>query len=91
MFDLRPNYGRVSEGNSELLQKVPCTATLSAPNSAAGHCQPMPPPETPGHSQASLGHSLVSSLLLFPGPVEHKVLFVPSKSPVLVLVALRWG
>ena len=27
------------------------TATLSAPNSAAGHCQLMPPPETPGHSQ----------------------------------------
>ena len=27
------------------------TATLSDPNSAAGHRQPMPPPETPGHSQ----------------------------------------
>ena len=26
-----------------------CTATLSAPNPAAGHRQPMPPPETPGH------------------------------------------
>ena len=31
------------------------TATLSAPSPAAGHHQPMPPPETPGHSQASLG------------------------------------
>ena len=40
----------------------------------------MPPPETPGHSQASLGHSLVGSLLLFPAPGEHKVLFVPSNS-----------
>ena len=28
----------------------------------------MPLPETPGHSQASLGQSLVGSLLLSPGP-----------------------
>ena len=44
-----------------------CTATLSAPDPAAGHCRPMPPPETPGHSWASLGQSLVGSLLLSPG------------------------
>ena len=43
-----------------------CTATLSAPNPAAGHHQPMPLLETPGHSQASLGQSLVGSLLLSP-------------------------
>ena len=43
------------------------TATLSAPIPAAGHCQPMPALETPGHSQASLGQSLVGSLLLSPG------------------------
>ena len=43
------------------------TATLSAPNPAASHRQSMPPPETPGHSRASLGHSLVASLLLSPG------------------------
>ena len=43
------------------------TATLSAPNPAAGHHQPMPPPETRGHSWASLGQSLVGSLLLSPG------------------------
>ena len=53
------------------------TATLSAPNSAAGHHQPMPPLETPGQSWASLGQSLVGSLLLSPG--VHKVLLVPSK------------
>ena len=41
--------------------------TLSAPDSAAGHHQPRPLPETPGHSQASLGQSLVGSLLLSPG------------------------
>ena len=43
------------------------TATLSAPNPAAGHHRPTPLPETPGHSQASLGQSLVGSLLLSPG------------------------
>ena len=43
------------------------TATLSASNTAAGHCCPMPLLETSGHSQASLGQSLVGSLLLSPG------------------------
>ena len=42
------------------------TATLSASNPAAGHCQPTPLPETPGHSWASLDQSLVGSLLLSP-------------------------
>ena len=44
-----------------------CTATLNAPNPAAGHCQPTPLLKTPGHSQASLGQCLVGSLLLSPG------------------------
>ena len=44
-----------------------CTVTLTAPNPAAGHHQPMPLLETPGHSWASLGQSLVGSLLLSPG------------------------
>ena len=79
LFDLRPNSGGGNEDNGDLLQKVPCsTATLSAPNPAAGHRRPTPAPETPRHSQASLGQSLVGSLLL--GPGAHKVLFVPSKS-----------
>ena len=43
------------------------TATLSASNPAAGHCWPMPLLETSGKSQASLGQSLVGSLLLSPG------------------------
>ena len=42
------------------------TAALGAPDPAAGH-RPMPLPETPGHSRASLGQSLVGSLLLSPG------------------------
>ena len=44
-----------------------CTATLSVPNPAAAHCRLTPLRETPGHSQASLGQSLVGSLLLSPG------------------------
>ena len=43
------------------------TAALSALDPAAAHCQPTAVPETPVHSQASLGQSLVGSLLLSPG------------------------
>ena len=56
------------------------TAALSASDPEVGHYQPMPPPETLGHSWASLGQSFMGSLLLSPGPGVHKVLFVPSKS-----------
>ena len=45
------------------------TVALSAPDSAAGHLQPTPVPETPGHSWACLGMSVsffVGSLLLSP-------------------------
>ena len=64
------------------------TATVRAPNPAAGHHQPMHLPETPGHSQASLlwGHC---SFLLGPGAqgsvVPSKNLFL---SPVQVLGGL---
>ena len=43
------------------------TAALSATNPEANYHRPMPPPETPGHSRASLGQSLMGSLLLSPG------------------------
>ena len=36
-----------------------CTAALSTPDPAAGPRQPTPPPETPGHSRASLRKSFV--------------------------------
>ena len=42
------------------------TAALSAPYPSAGHPQPTPLSETPGHSQASLGQSLLGTLLLSP-------------------------
>ena len=66
---LWPNHGGGSKDNGNLLQRShACTAALSAPNPASGHCQPTSPlPETPGHAQASLGQSPVWSLLLSPG------------------------
>ena len=68
LFDLRLNYGRVNEDNGHLLQKVSCTQCYTqCPQPCKGHRQPTPPPETPGHSQANLGQSLVGSLLPFPG------------------------
>ena len=59
------------------------TAAFSAPNPAAGHRWPMPPPETPRHSRASLGQSLVGSLLLSPGSwcTQGSVCAVQSLSP----------
>ena len=43
------------------------TVVFSAPDPTAGHLWPVSPLETPGHSWASLGQSLVGSLLLSPG------------------------
>ena len=68
LLHLRPNYGGGNEDTGGLLQKVPgmhCCAQSAQP--AAGPCQPTPPLETPGHSRARLGQSLVGSLLLSPG------------------------
>ena len=59
---------------------MPC-----ALNATAGHRQLTPPPETPGRSRASLGQSLVGSLLLSPGSgAQGSVCAHPeSVSPVL--------
>ena len=69
LFDLRPKYvggkGNIDNGTS-FKSSHACTAALSAPKPATGHLWPMPLPETPGHSRASLGQSLVGSLLLSP-------------------------
>ena len=56
------------------------TAALSAPNPAAGHCQPTPVPETSGHSWASLVSLLWANCSFLLGPAVHRVLFVPSNS-----------
>ena len=61
-------------------------ATLSGPNPAAGHHQPTLLPGTSGHSQASLGQSLVGSVLLSPGSWFAQGFFCAlqeSVSPVL--------
>ena len=47
------------------------TATLSAPDPAAGHRQPTPPLETPEHSQASLVGSLLLSIAMGKNPLEE--------------------
>ena len=68
LFDLKQNYGGGNEDNGDLIQRSHAhSGTLSAPNPAAGHRQPTPLPETPGHSQASLSQTLVRSLLLCSG------------------------
>ena len=46
---------------------APRNVVFSASDPTIGHCQHMPPKETPGHSQASLAPSLVGSLLLSSG------------------------
>ena len=85
LFDLRPNYGGGNEGNGDLLQKVPCRHcyTLCPQPCSQPHTSP---PETPGHSWASLGQSLVGSLLLYLGPwyAQGSVCALPeSVSPAL--------
>ena len=65
---LGPNYGGGNEDNGDLIKRSHgCTATLSAPNPAAGHHRPTALLESPGHSQASLGQSPMGSLLPSPG------------------------
>ena len=54
------------------------TATLSAPNPAASHHQPMPLLKTSGNSQASLGQSLVTAPFCW--VLVHRRFCVPSKS-----------
>ena len=76
---LGPRYGGDNEDNDNLPQRFHlCIATLSAPNHAAGHHRPMPPPETPRHPQA-MGQSPVGSLLFSPGFLVHRVLLCPPK------------
>ena len=65
---MKPNYGGGNEDNGNHLQKVRAhTGALTVPDLIVDHCQPTPLLETPGHSQACLGQSLVGSLLLSPG------------------------
>ena len=67
-----------------------CTATLSAPNSAAGHHRPTPPLETSGHSRASLGQSLVESLLHSPGSWCTRFCLYPPRVCFPVVCKFWW-
>ena len=69
LFDLRPNYGGGDEDNG-------MPGPTQCPQPCSSHRPPTPRLETPGHSRAALGQSLVGSLLLSPGPGAHKVFFV---------------
>ena len=75
------NYDGGNEDNGDLPQKIPCVYCYTQ---CPQPCSRPPPThasaETPGHSWASLGQSLVESLLLSLGSWCTKVLFVPSKS-----------
>ena len=72
LFDLRPTYGGRNEDDGDLLQRShACTVTLSAPNSAAGHHQPTPPLETPGHSWRNLVQSLLGVTAPFSWVLVH--------------------
>ena len=86
LFDLRPNYGGIMKIMlTSFKRSCAHTVVFSAPDLAAGHCWPTSLPETPGHSQAGLGQSLVGHCSFLLGPGAHKFcvcvcVFVLSKS-----------
>ena len=68
LFDLRPNCsGEMKLMVTSFKRSYAHTVVFGAPDPATGYCWPTPPAEIPGHSQASLGQSLVGTLLLSPG------------------------
>ena len=66
------------------------TAALGALDPAAGHCWSMPLPEMPGHSRASLGQSVVGSLLLSPGSWCTRFCLCLQESVFPVLCKFWW-
>ena len=87
LFDLRPNYSGGNEDNGDLLQQVPCRHRCTQ---CPQPCSRPPPTHTSaGESwtfMASLGQSLVGSLLLSPGSWYAQVSLCAlqeSVSPVL--------
>ena len=91
---LGSNHDGGNEDNGDPLQRShACTATLSATNPAAGHHRPTPLLETSGHSQASLGQSLVGSLLLPSGSWCIRFCLCPLRVyfPVLCMFSQLYG
>ena len=68
-----------------------CTGTLNAPDHVAGHCRPTPPPEASGHPQASLGQSLVGSLLLSTGSWYAQGFVCALQESVSPVLCKFWG
>ena len=67
-----------NEGNCDLIQKVSCSPG------------PRPPPETPGHSWASLGQSPSGSLLLSPGSWYTQGFVCALQESVLPVLCIFW-
>ena len=92
LFDPKPNCGGGNEDDEDLLQKVPCTHCYTQ---CPQPCSRPPPthtlPETPGHSQASLGQSLWGHCSFLLGPGAHSVLLCPPRVcfPVLFWIMLK--
>ena len=86
LFDLMPNYGGGNETmETSFIRFHAGIATVSAPDPTTGHHQPTPPPETPGHSQASLSQSLVESLLLSPGSCCTQGFVCALQEPLIII------
>ena len=84
-FDLWPNSGGGKEHTGGLLQKVFCMhCCTQCPQTCSRPPLAMPLLKTPGHWWASLGQSLVGSLVLSPGFFCAQGLFVHSKSLFLL-------
>ena len=58
---------------------APRNAAVCAPDPTAGHFWLTPPPETPGHSQASVAQSFVGHCFFLLSPGVHKVLLYPAR------------
>ena len=87
---LGPNYGGGDEDNGTFKRSHAGPATLCAPDPAAGHRRPTPPPETPGHSWESLAQSLVGSLLLSPRSWCTQDFVCTLQEPVSPVLCMFW-
>ena len=96
LVDLRPNYGGGNEDNGTSFNSShACTATLSVPNPAAGHCQPTPLLETWTLTVKSGSVSCVVTAPFSQVLVHIRFCLCPPRicfpSPVYVLAAVWWG
>ena len=92
LFDLRQTMVEVMKiVVTSFKRSCALSAALSAPDPMAGHHRLTSLPETPGHSQASMGQSLVGSLLLSPGFwCMQDFVCAPQESVSPILCKFRW-